>query len=140
MIVRSTHPHSLKALRQTRLAFTLLEVLVVVAIIVMLAGVGGYYLLARYEDSKLSRAKIDCEGLSAMAETFKLNTGNYPTNIQQLTQGQGGHSALVPPDKVIDPWGKPYQVDPNGTHNGGMKADVFTTSPKGAIIGNFQSN
>jgi general secretion pathway protein G len=137
MIVRSTHTDSQKALRQTRLAFTLLEVLVVVAIIVMLAGVGGYYLLARYEDSKLSKAKIDCEGLSSQVETFKLNTGNYPNNIQQLTQPQGGHSAMVPPDKIMDPWGKPDQVDPNGTHNGGNKADVFTTSPKGAIIGNF---
>ena len=140
MIVRPTFTNAPKALRTSRTAFTLLEVLVVVAIIVMLAGVGGYYLLARYEDSKLSRAKIDCEGLSSQAETFKLNTGNYPTSIQQLTQAQDAHGAMVPPDKIIDPWGKPYQIDPNGPHNGGNKADVFTTSPKGAIIGNFPSN
>src|SRR6185312_6472375 len=139
MIVRSTQPQAAKALRTSRTAFTLLEVLVVVAIIVMLAGVGGYYLLQRYEDSKLSRAKIDCEGLSSQVETYKLNNGNYPTHIQQLTQASGMHGAMVPPDKIIDPWGKPYQVDPNGTHNGGNKADVFTTSPKGAIIGNFHT-
>ena len=40
-----------------RAAFTLLEVLVVVAIIVVLAGVGGYFLLQRYEDAKASTAK-----------------------------------------------------------------------------------
>jgi general secretion pathway protein G len=140
MLVHPIHPRTAKSLRATRTAFTLLEVLVVVAIIVMLAGVGGYYLLQRYEDSKLSRAKIDCEGLSSQVETFKLNTGNYPTSIQQLTQATGAHGALVPPDKIIDPWGKPYQVDPNGTHNNGNKADVFTTSPKGGLIGNFPTN
>jgi general secretion pathway protein G len=129
-----------KALRQTRTAFTLLEVLVVVAIIVMLAGVGGYYLIQRYEESKISKAKIDCEGLSAQAETFKLNNTDYPASIEALTQPQpNGGSALVPPDKVRDPWGKPYQIDPAGPRNGGNKADVYTTTPKGQIIGNFSN-
>ena len=49
-------------------AFTLLEVLVVVAIIVMLAGVGGYYLLQQYERAKDGRAKIDCKALASYVE------------------------------------------------------------------------
>jgi general secretion pathway protein G len=127
-----------KALRTTRTAFTLLEVLVVVAIIVMLAGVGGYYVLQSYEGAKLSRAKIDAEGLSTLADQYNLNNGSYPQNIQGLTTTQpSGASALCPPDKILDPWGKPYILDPTGQHNGGLKADVYTTSPKGQIIGNF---
>ena|SRR5271165_3048344 len=126
--------------RKTRSAFTLLEVLVVVAIIVMLAGVGGFYLLQRYEDSKVSRAKIDCEALSSAVEQFKLNNDRYPNSIQELTQTQqNGMAAFVPPDKVKDPWGKDYQIDPNGQHNGGLKADVFTTTPKGIKVGNFKN-
>jgi general secretion pathway protein G len=129
---------SRKALRQPRSAFTLLEVLVVVAIIVMLAGVGGYYFMKQYEDSKISRAKIDCEGLSTLCETFKLNNNQYPTSIDQLSQPQpNGGSALSPADKLRDPWGKPYQVDGNGARNGGNKCDVFTTTPAGVIVGNF---
>jgi general secretion pathway protein G len=127
-----------KALRQSRKAFTLLEVLVVVAIIVMLAGVGGYYFMARYEDSKVSRAKIDCQSLSSQVETFKLNNGRYPNSMDELTQTQpNGMSALVPADKIKDPWGKTYQIDPNGAHNGGNQADVLTTTPKGVTVGNF---
>jgi general secretion pathway protein G len=138
MILHRSPTH--QTLRTTRRAFTLLEVLVVVAIIVMLAGVGGYYLLNQYENSKVSKAKIECEALSSQVETYKLNNGNYPNSMQQLAQPQpNGMSALVPPDKVKDPWGKEYQIDPNGGHNGGNKADVFTTTPKGQMIGNFSN-
>jgi general secretion pathway protein G len=129
---------NLKAPRQNRSAFTLLEVLVVVAIIVMLASVGGYYFMQQYADSQVRKAKIDCEGLSSLCETFKLNNGNYPTSIEQLAQAQpSGGSPLSPPDKLKDPWGKPYQLDPNGPHNSSLKCDVFTVTPQGKTVGNF---
>jgi len=138
MLVRQTV--SRKAPRTTRSAFTLLEVLVVVAIIVMLAGVGGYYLLQQYEDAKVSLAKVNCNNLSTQVEAYKLNNGNYPNSIEQLTQPQpNGSSAIVPPDKIRDPWGKVYRIDPSGPKNGGNKADVFTTTPKGIIVGNFSN-
>jgi hypothetical protein len=73
------------------------------------------------------RARIDCEGLSTQVETYKLNNGVYPTKIEQLTQPQpNGSSALVPEDKVRDPWGQLYQIDPKGKNNKGRKADVFS--------------
>jgi len=140
MLVRATNaPVTRQARRTPRSAFTLLEVLVVVAIIVMLAGVGGYYLLAQYENAKVSRAKIDCEALSGQVEAYKLNNQNYPTSMEQLTQPSNGGPAMVPPDKIRDPWGKVYRIDPNGPKNGGNKADVFTTTPKGVMVGNFSN-
>jgi general secretion pathway protein G len=127
-----------KHTRLVRRAFTLLEVLVVVAIIVMLAGVGGYYLLQRYEESKISRAKIDAATLSEQVEYYKLQNHEYPASIEALTLPQpNGGTPLVPPDKVRDPWGKPYQINAAGPNNGGNKADVFTTTPKGQTIGNW---
>jgi len=138
MRLRTIHTAAPAALRFNRLGFSLLEVLVVVAIIVMLAGVGGYYVMQRYEDAKVSKAKIDCEGISNLVETFKLNNHEYPGSIEQLAQPQpNGFSPLSPPDKLMDPWGKMYQVDPTGPHNNGLKADVFTTTPRGVLIGNF---
>jgi general secretion pathway protein G len=136
MLVRHTSPQAGRAFRG---AFTLLEVLVVVAIIVMLAGVGGYYLLQRYEEAKGSRAKIDVRTLSEQVETYKLNNGDYPGSIEALAQPQpNGSGPMASPEAVIDPWNQPYRIDPSGPNNNGQKADVFTTNPKtGQIIGNW---
>src|SRR3954465_4437804 len=123
-------PPSRQAVRSTRRAFTLLEVLIVVAIIVMLAGVGGFYLFQRYEEAKVGRAKTDCQALAEEVEIFKLNNETYPQSIDSLAQAQpNGGDPLVPADKLRDPWGKPYQIDAAG-----LKARVFTTSPKGQVV------
>jgi general secretion pathway protein G len=136
MIVRQTLS---KATQARRSAFTLLEVLVVVAIIVMLAGVGSFYLFQRYEEAKGSKAKADCNGLAQQAEVYKINNGQYPASIEALAQQQpGGGGPLIKPEAVNDPWGKPYKIDPSGQHNSGQCCDVYTTDPKGKVIGNFR--
>jgi len=132
MLVRSTDR---QILRSSRHAFTLLEVLVVVAIIVMLAGIGSYYVYQRFEEAKLSRAKIDCKNLYENVGIYRLNNeGEIPGNLQVLAQPQpNGGDPLVTPDKLLDPWNKPYQIQSDG-HN----YKIFTTGPKGQPIDNLQ--
>jgi hypothetical protein len=87
------------------------------------------------EESKVTRAKIDCEALSMMVETYKLNNGDYPHSIERLAAPQpNGAPALCPPDKIKDPWGKHYQLDT--ARGGGRKARVFTTTPEGETVAN----
>jgi len=120
--------------RRARGGFTLLEILVVMAIIVMIAGVGGYYVFQRYEEAKVGRAKTDVRALAGQVDIYRLNNDdNPPGNIEALAQQQpNGGDSLVPPDKCLDPWGKPYQLDVSSG-----KARVFTTSPRGQVIDNF---
>jgi hypothetical protein len=83
-------------------------------------------------------AKAACNTLSERVETYKLNNETYPPSIEALAQPQpNGDAPLVPADKLRDPWGKLYQLDPSGPHNNSLKADVFTTTPKGQLVGNF---
>lgn len=140
MILRSPRASApVKTLRSTRTAFTLLEVLVVVAIIVMLAGVGGYYVMQQYESAKVSKARIDCAGLSGLVEQYRLAHNQPPASIQALAETQpDGSPPLMGLEKAIDPWNKPYQLDPTGPRNNGMKADVFTITPRGITVGNWK--
>ncbi len=134
MIVRKTiRRHS------RRSAFTLLEILVVVAIIVVLAGVGGMVMLPQLERSKKNTALSQVRGtLSTAVQTYYLNEGRYPDSLQALTQPTpSGGKALLEPDAINDPWQHPYQYDPSGSRNSGNKPDIWTQAPDGKIIGNW---
>jgi general secretion pathway protein G len=137
MRLRTCHPAK-KALQTGRAGFSLLEVLVVVAIIVMLAGVGGYYVMQRYEDAKEGRAKTDVRGLAGQLEQYSLANGGYPGSIEELAAPQpNGGSPLTRQDALIDPWGKMYQFSPpDGAST--FEATVFTTTPKGKMISSAQ--
>jgi len=115
----------------------LLEVLVVVAIIVMLAGVGGYLVVQRYEESKVSRAKMDVHGLAKQIEQYKISFHEYPASMEQLAQPRDGNAPMVRADALYDPWGKPYQMQlPDGGNT--FEAVVYTTSPKGQTVSSAQ--
>jgi len=131
MIRRSSAP--LASLARRREGFTLLEILVVVAIIVILAGVATFAYTRYIDDAKVDTAKQSMKVLETAAKNFTLKNGQVPPEslallIQPPDGGrpfvEGGESALV------DPWGKPYQYD--GSHStNGVDPDpmVWTTNP-----------
>jgi general secretion pathway protein G len=121
-----------------RAAFTLLEVLIVVAIIVILAGVGGVYVFKAYEDAKEGIARTRAIALANAAQQFQIKYQRLPESLNELINPPEGGKPYVEPDTLMDPWGRPFQYDAAGPHSGGLKPDVFTTVPDtGAQIGNW---
>jgi general secretion pathway protein G len=123
-----------------RSGFTLMEILVVVAIIVVLAGAGTFYLLPLLGQSKEKVAKLTIANLTEAAKTYKLNNGEFPASLDALAQTQpNGNPKLVSPDSLKDPWGRPFQYDPSGPKNEGMQPDISTLSPEtaGKVIANW---
>jgi general secretion pathway protein G len=132
MIVRRT-----VARAASRRAFTLLEVLVVVAIIVVLAGVGVVALMPQLDNAKERVAKAKIEQLTNAVQIYKLNNDDYPPSLEALAAQQpSGAAPLVGADQVVDPWGQPYGYNPAGPNNGGLKPDIWATRPD-RQIGNW---
>ncbi|HEX4590046.1 MAG TPA: type II secretion system protein GspG [Gemmataceae bacterium] len=115
-----------------RAAFTLLEVLIVAAIIVVLAGASTLFYMRYLEDAKVSRAKADVKTIEKAAEAYELRFGQRPESLQQLSSPPEGGKPYIEADQLKDPWGKDYSYDASGGRSGGNHPDVWTTTPDGS--------
>ena len=89
--------------------FTLLELLVVIVIIGLLAAYVGPRYFAQLGKSERGTAKAQIEGLGKALDTYRLDTGHYPTTEQGL-------NALVVKPNDESKWNGPYlqkQVPPD---------------------------
>ena len=93
-----------------RSAFTLLEVLVVVAILVILAGISSIYVFRYLEDAKKDKARIECKQLEKSVKAWSVkNGGDLPENLDVLIGGDGGSPMIEGgQDALRGPWGNPY--------------------------------
>ncbi len=111
-------------------AFTLLELLVVVAIIGLLAGYVGpkYFGQLGKAETKAARAQLDA--LEKALDQYRLDVGRYPSTEQGLNAliTQPGGAAKwagpylrkgLPPD----PWSRPYGYKSPGEHG---EFDLFS--------------
>jgi general secretion pathway protein G len=123
---------------RNRAAFTLLEVLVVVAILVILAAVAGVYVFGYLEDAKVDTAKQTIGQLESACKSYiTKNGGNPPQDLIELVAPTDGRQPLVDggQNALIDPWGKPYQYDPtNMDQYNNPDPVVMTTNPQGVAI------
>jgi type II secretory pathway pseudopilin PulG len=124
-------------LRQTRqskrAAFTLMEIIAVVTIIMILAGTGVIITTGIISQQRISRAKIDCQTIAKAASIYQTQHGVLPTSIEELTQRQAdGTNALLPPEAVLDPWGQHYNYDPGTVHPTTGIPLVFSNGPRDA--------
>src|SRR5438105_15128529 len=128
---------------EIRGGFTLMEMLVVVAIIVLLAAMAAPIVMGRLEDARKDRARIDSIQWAKAAEMYKLKYGDYPPNLEALTQrGQDGSDAFMETKHLLDPWGHQYMYQYPGTHNAPAgKPDVYSWGPRlndaSSIVGNW---
>ena len=95
--------------------FSLIELLVVIIILGLLAGLVGPRLFSRVGQSKTAAARAQIELFSAALDQYRLDVGSYPATaagLQALVQGSNAPNWNGPYLKKntvpADPWGKPY--------------------------------
>jgi general secretion pathway protein G len=120
--------------------FTLIELMVVVAIIGVLAALIVPNVLERLEDSRVTAARTDVGNLMQALKLYKLDNQRYPTAEQGLEALRTRPTAgPIPPNWKVyieklpnDPWGRPYLYA-----NPGVKGeiDVFSYGADGQAGG-----
>ena len=113
--------------------FTLIEILIVVAIIGLLVSIVAPNLLGRFESSKGEIAKAQLEILSSGVQSFYLDVGRCPANLGELEssadkkwKGPYLSKRTVP----LDQWGRDYQYKCPGDHG---PFDLYSMGPNGRL-------
>ena len=95
--------------------FTLLELLVVVAIIGLLAAFVGPRVFGHLSKSEVTTAKAQIEALVRALDAYRLDMGNYPDASQGLqalvvrpADAAKWNGPYLQKDVPLDPWGHPY--------------------------------
>src|SRR5213082_788026 len=85
----------------TEAGYTLMELLVVLAILGLLAAIATPMVLHYLDSAKVSTAKTEVSNLAAGLDLFKYDVGRYPST-------QEGLEALVSAPEGVDNWNGPY--------------------------------
>lgn len=96
--------------------FTLVEMLVVLAIIGLLVGLVAPRVLGQLSDAKVKTAHIQIEGFKSALDLYYLDAGRYPTTNEGLSAlavrpaGQTNWNGPYLKGGVVprDPWNNPY--------------------------------
>jgi general secretion pathway protein G len=100
--------------------FSLIELLVVLVILGLIAGLVVPNIIGRSEGAKHDVAKAQVDRLGMAVDTFYLDTGRIPGSLQDLVDEPSNVSnwngEYVKENGLIDPWGNPYEFRSPGEH------------------------
>ncbi len=121
-IVTRRRPAVSTSTKTSEAGFTLLEMLVVLVIMGLLAGLVGPQLLSRVDTSKVAAASTQARMLKTSLETMRLDVGRFPTKEEGLDLlnaqpkderlARRWHGPYLSEDVPLDPWGNPYVYEP----------------------------
>ena len=100
--------------RDLRSGFTLIEIMLVVVIIGILAGVAAVQFGGKVGKSQENAAKASLQAIGMALSLYELDNGAYPQSLQGLLAQPGGANLwdgpyLEAPEIPLDPWGNPFQ-------------------------------
>jgi general secretion pathway protein G len=122
-------PNDRKTRREA--GFTLLEMLVVLAIMGLLAAIVAPQVLKYLGSSRTQTAKVQIQNISSALELYRLDVGRYPTPDEGLkalvvapSTAPGWNGPYLQKSSALnDPWGQPYLYRFPGQHG---EVDVYT--------------
>ncbi len=124
--------------------FTLMELLVVLAILGLLMGLVGPQVLNQLSGAKLKTAAIQIKDLEQALEMYKLDVGRFPTTDQGLaalsnkpSNASGWNGPYLKSRVPQDPWKTDYHYKYPGEHG---DLDIYTYGQDGTPGGDGEDS
>ena len=116
--------------------FTLVELLVVLAILGMLVAIAVPQLMRSLERAKVDTAHVQLEKLGSILDLYRLEVGQYPgeeDGLRALIEAPANPERWNGPylknrEALMDPWGNPYVYRLPGEHG---EYDLYSTGADG---------
>ena len=109
-----------KMRRNGQRGFTLVELLLVLVILALIAGLVLPGIIGKAESAKAKAASSQISRISMSVESYYLDTGNVPSSLDELVNEPPGvtgwNGPYIKNSLLKDPWGRPYQFRAPGEH------------------------
>ena len=100
--------------------FTLVELLLVLVILALIAGLVLPGIIGKAESAKAKAASSQISRISMSVESFYLDTGSTPSDLDELVNSPAGvagwNGPYIKNSLLKDPWGQPYRYTVPGEH------------------------
>ena len=137
--MKTSFNHTSRSRRLLRRGFTLMEMILVLAIIGILVGLGIFAMKGVVGDAEIGKAMADIRTMQTNIVRYRTMAGFIPSQAQgleALAKKPSGNPAprswrqLMDPSALLDPWGHPYQYrNPGKKEVGGY--DIYSMGPDG---------
>ena len=100
-----------------RAGFTLMEILVAVAIIGILGTVAVQSIVSNLERAKQTAAKESVDNISNAITSYYLQNKKYPNDLRDLIKDNGEDEPILKGGEgaLEDPWGTDYKLEKKGS-------------------------
>jgi general secretion pathway protein G len=107
MTAKNTHGRLRRARRALARGVTLIEILIVLAIVGLIAGGVAVVAVPKYQESQKNQAKIDARTIHPVAEKYRVDhPGDQCPTVELLREKK----ELSAASKITDPWDTPYKI------------------------------
>ena len=97
--------------------FTLVEILLVMVIIGVLAGVVVVGFGGRSTEAKVNATRSSISAICTAVDLYEIEVGKYPSSLQDLTVAIDGKPPYIKGGVPSDSWGNLFTLDNPGTAN-----------------------